>query len=146
MDVITIDDFFSNQRVVHFIIDQKELWNVYNHDPNQNGINFLIKPNSDKTQLSSVTDNGQFRILVSWEPQNLQSNSKATINFDITDIFLKNRPIAVNYDFSMTQNDRIIFQESGFSTDSKEKHNTAEFTIPNDVTGIVYLNFQKSWR
>jgi hypothetical protein len=141
-DVVTIDDFFSDQRVVHFIINPKELWNVFNLDPNHNDINFLIKPNSDKTQLSSVTDNGQFRILVSWEPEILKSNSKTTINFDITDIFLKNKPIAVNYDFSMTQNGRIIFQENGFSTDSKEKHNTAEFIIPNDVTGIVYLNFK----
>jgi hypothetical protein len=140
--IITIDDFFSDERIVHLIIDKNELWTVFNNDPNQRGINFLIKPNFDKTQLSSVTDNGQFRIIVSWEPQILQSNSKATINFDITDIFLKNRLIAVNYDFSMTQNDRIIFQENGFSTDSKEKHNTAEFIIPKDVTGIVYLNFK----
>jgi len=140
--IITIDDFFSNERMIHLIIDKNELWTVFNNDPNQRGINFLIKPNSDKTQLSSVTENGQFRIIASWEPQILQSNSEATINFDITDIFLKNRPIAVNYDFSMTQNDRVIFQEGGFSTDSKEEHNTAEFTIPKDVTGIVYLNFK----
>ena len=141
-DIVTIDDFFSDGRVVHFIISQKELWNVYNHDSNQNGMRFLIKPNSDDIQLSSVTENGQFRIIVSWEPQNLQSNSKATIYFDVTDIFLKNRPIAVNYDFSITQNDKIIFEQSGFSSDSKEKHNTAEFRIPDDVAGVVHLNFQ----
>jgi hypothetical protein len=141
-NVITIDDFFSNERIIHLIIDKNELWTIFNNDSNQQGINFLIKPNSDKTQLSSVTENGQFRIIASWEPQILQSNSKATINFDITDIFLKNRPIAVNYDFSMTQNERVIFHENGFSTDSKEEHNTAEFTIPKDVTGIVYLNFK----
>lgn len=141
-DVTTIDDFFSDGRVVHFIINQKELWNIYSHDPNQNGMNFLIKPNLDDIQLSSVTENGQFRIITSWEPENLQSNSKATIYFDVTDIFLKNRPIAVNYDFSITQNDKIIFKQSGLSSDSKEKHNIVEFTIPDDVTGIVHLNFQ----
>ena len=141
-DIVTIDDFFSDGRVVHFIISQKELWNIYNHDTNQSRMNFLIKPNSDDIQLSSVTENGQFRVLVSWEPQNLQSNSKTTIYFDITDIFLKNKPVAVNYDFSITQNDKIIFKQSGFSNDSKEKHNTAEFTIPDDVAGIVHLNFQ----
>ncbi|MEX2192866.1 MAG: peptidase [Nitrosarchaeum sp.] len=141
-NIVTIDDFFSDERVVHFIISQKELWNVYNHDQNQNGMHFLIKPNSDNIQLSSVTENGQFRILVSWEPQNLQSNSKATIYFDVIDIFLKDRPIAVNYDFSITQNDKIIFEQNGFSSDSKEKHNTAEFTIPDNVTGVVHLNFQ----
>jgi hypothetical protein len=141
-DVVTIDDFFSDERVVHFIINQKELWNIYNHDPNQHGINFLIKPNSDNIQLSSVTENGQFRIIVSWEPQNLKSNSAATIYFDITDIFLKNRPIAVNYDFSITQNNKKFFEQSGLSTDLKEKHNMIEFTIPRDISGIVYLNFQ----
>ena len=141
-DIVTIDDFFSERRVVHFIINQKELQNIYNNHQNQNRMNFLIKPNSDDIQLSSVTSNGQFRILVSWEPENLQSNSKARIYFDITDIFLKNRPIAVNYDFSITQNDKIIFKQNGISSDSKDKHNIAEFTIPNDISGIVQLNFQ----
>ncbi len=140
--IVTIDDFFPDTRVVHFIVNQKELWNVYNYNQSQNEIDFLIKPNSDDIQLSSVTENGQFRILVSWEPENLQSNSKARIYFDITDIFLKNKPVAVNYDFSITKNNNIIFEQSGFSNDSKEEHNLAEFTIPADVTGIVQLNFQ----
>jgi len=141
-NVSTIDDFFYENRVAHFIISQKELWTIYNNDSNQNGMNFLIQPNLNDNQLSSVTENGQFRILVSWEPENLKSNSKATIYFDVTDIFLKNRPIAVNYDFSITQNDKIIFEESGISSDSKDKHNIAEFTIPDDISGIVNLNFK----
>ena len=90
-DIVTIDDFFSNERVVHFIINQKELQNIYNNNPNQNGMTFLIKPNSDDIQLSSVTSNGQYRILVSWKPENLKSNSKATIYFDVIDVFLKNK-------------------------------------------------------
>ena len=141
-DIVTIDDFFSEGRVVHFIINQKELLNIFEKYENQNGMDFLIKPSSDKIQLSSVTDNGQFRVLVSWEPEIIKSNSQGKIIFDITDIFLKNRPIAVNYDFSITQNERIIYKQSGFSTDSKAEHNIAEFFIPEDITGIVHLNFQ----
>ncbi|EGP94509.1 hypothetical protein [Nitrosarchaeum koreense] len=141
-EIVTIDDFFSEERVVHFIISQKELQNIYNNHTIQNGMNFLIKPNSDDIQLSSVTSNGQFRIFVSWEPKNLQSNSKTTIYFDVIDVFLKNRPIAVNYDFSITQNEKIIFEQSGISSDSKDKHNIAEFTIPRDISGIVQLNFK----
>ncbi|CAD6368512.1 Secreted periplasmic Zn-dependent protease [metagenome] len=141
-NVTTIDDFFYSDRLVHFIISQKDLLNIYQTIQNQNEMNFLIKPISVGSQLSSVTENGQFRIIVSWNPEYLQSNSKATIYFDITDIFLKNRPIAVNYDFSVSQNDQIIFEETGISSDSKEKHNIAEFTIPENVSGIVHLNFQ----
>ena len=141
-DIVNIDDFFSEERVVHFIIYQKELLKVFDNNPNQNGMNFVIKPDKDYSHLSSVTENGQFRILVSWEPEHLQSNSKAKIIFDVTDIFLKNRPIATEYEFSMTQGERIIFEQNGISTESKEQHNFAEFTIPEDVTGIVHLNFR----
>ena len=140
-DVATIDDFFSDERIVHFIIYQKELLNVLENGSNDNGMNFVIKPDRDYSHLSSVTENGQFRILVSWEPENLQSGSDAKILFDVTDVFLKNKPVSTNYDFSVTQNNKIIYQQSGTSTDSREEHNVTEFTIPHDVTGIVNLNF-----
>jgi len=141
-DVVNIDDFFSNERIVHFIIYQKELTNIFQNNQNQNGMNIVIKPDLDYLHLSSVTDNGQFRILVSLEPENLKSNTKAKIIFDVTDIFLKNRPVSTKYDFSMTLNEQIIFQQSGISTDSKDEHNVVEFMVPDDVTGIVYLNFK----
>jgi hypothetical protein len=141
-DIVNIDDFFSDGRVVHFIIYQKELQKIFDNKSNQNGMDFVIKPDRDYTHLSAVTDNGQFRILVSSEPENLKSNSNAKILFDVTDIFLKNKPVATNYEFSMTQGERIIFEQSGTSTDSKDKHNIAEFVIPADVTGIVNLNFK----
>ena len=141
-NIITIDDFFSDGRIVHFIINQKELFNIFNTNENQDGMNFLVTPNSDEIQLSSITENGQFRVLVSSEPSNLKSDSNAKINFNIMDVFFKNRPIAVTYDFSMTQNGKTIYQQSGTSTDSKEESDTAEFTIPKDVTGIAHLNFE----
>jgi len=50
--------------------------------------------------------------------------------------------ISLFYDFSVTQNDNVIYQQSGISTDSREEHNVAEFVIPEDVTGIVHLNFR----
>ena len=56
--------------------------------------------------------------------------------------FLKNLPIATNYEFSMTQEDNIIFEQKGVSTDSKEENNVVEFLIPEDITGIVNLNFK----
>ena len=126
---------------MHFIIYQKELLKVLENGSNENGMSFLITPDRDYPRMSSVTENGQFRILASWEPENLQSGSDAKILFDVTDVFLKNKPVSTNYDFSITQNDKVIYQQSGISTDSREEHNVAEFMIPQDVTGIVHLNF-----
>ena len=141
-NIITIDDFFSEGRIVHFIINQNELWNIFDQNKNQEGMEFLIKPNSDKTEFSSVTANGQFRVLVTTEPENLKSNSKAKINFNIMDVFLKNKPIAVPYDFTMTIIGKTIHQQSGTSTDSRDQYNTIEITIPDDSSGVAYLNFK----
>ncbi len=141
-DVVTIDDFFSDERVIHFIIYQRELMNVFENSSGQSGMDFIIKPNLDYVHLSSVTDNGQFRILVSSEPENLKSNSNVKVIFDVTDIFLKNRLISTSYVFSMTQGDRIIFEQNGISTDSQDEYNVVEFMIPEDVSGIVNLNFK----
>jgi hypothetical protein len=141
-NIVTIDDFFSDKRIIHFIINQNELWNVYNQTENLERMDFLVKPSSGKNEFSSVTENGQFRVLVSSEPENLKSNSNAKINFNIMDIFLKNRPIAVTYDFSMTTIGKTIHQQSGTSTDSKDQYNSIDIKIPSDVSGIAYLNFK----
>ena len=140
-DIVNVDDFFTEGRVVHFIIYQKELLNIFENNSNQNGMNFVIKPDRDYTHLSSVTENGQFRILASWEPEILESNSDAKIIFDVTDIFLKNKPVSTNYEFSITQDDKLLFEQNGVSTDSKTEHNVVDFTVPDNLYGIVNLNF-----
>ena len=140
-DVATIDDFFADGRIVHSIIYQTELFKVLENGSNENGMNFVIKPDRNYPHLSSVTENGQFRILVSWEPENLKSGSDAKILFDVTDVFLKNKPVSTNYEFSVTQNNKVISHQNGISTDSREEHNVAEFMVPQDVSGIVNLNF-----
>ena len=140
-DIVNVDDFFTEGRVVHFIIYQKELLNIFENNSNQNGMNFVIKPDRDYTHLSSVTENGQFRILASWEPEILESNSDAKIIFDVTDIFLKNKPVSTNYEFSITQDDKLLFEQNGVSTDSKTEHNVVDFTVPDNLSGIVNLNF-----
>ena len=140
-DIVNVDDFFTEGRVVHFIIYQKELLNIFENSSNQNGMNFIIKPDRDYTHLSSVTENGQFRILASWEPEILESNSDAKIIFDVTDIFLKNKPVSTNYEFSITQDGELLFEQNGVSTDSKTEHNVVDFTVPDNLSGIVNLNF-----
>ena len=61
--------------------------------------------------------------------------------FDVTDIFLKNKPVSTNYEFSITQDDKLLFEQNGISTDSKTEHNVVNFAIPDNLSGIVNLNF-----
>lgn len=141
-DVVQVDDFFTDWRTVHFIIPQRILFEMLEDNQNLDRMDFVILPDRSYPHMSSVTENGQFRILTQWEPENLRSGSDARILFDVTDIFLKNRPIAASYEFSVTHDGKTIFEQKGTSSDSRETHNIAEFVMPEDVSGIVHLNFE----
>ena len=139
-DIVTIDDFLDDERTVHFIVNQQEIWNVFEENTDS-VMNFVITPKS-KTQLSSVTDNGQFGVLVSWEPERLESNSEAVLSFAITDLFFKDKAVAVDYDLSVVYNDVTLFGQSGTSADASDGHSTARFRIPDGTSGIIHVNFE----
>jgi hypothetical protein len=139
---ITLDEFSEVQRIVHIVLNRDDLLELYQKQKDDtNKMDFLLKPQSENLPLSTVTGNGQFRIVLDWEPKNVSSGSKVNFYFDIMDIFLKDRPISVNYDLSIVHDGKVIFTKNGTSTGSKNEHNKAEFVIPKDVKGIITLQF-----
>ena len=141
--VITIDDFSDENRIIHLVLSQNELLQLSEKLQNQsNKIEFAVMPTKKNLPLSTITENGQFRINLSWEPQNIQSGSKTKFLFDIMDIFLLDRPVSVSYDLSIIHDGKKIFQKSGISTDLKTEHNTVEFIIPDNATGQIMVWFK----
>ena len=138
--VITIDGFSEKQRIVHLVLNQNDLREIFEKQKeNSDEMNFLIKPLNDV--ISTVTGNGQFRITLDWEPKDIRSGSEVVFSFDITDVFLKNRPVSVSYDLSLIHQEKVIFTTNGISTDSKEGHNEVKVFIPEGISGPVTLQF-----
>ena len=106
-----------------------------------NRMNFLLKPLRENLPLSTVTGNGQFRIVLDWEPKDVRSGSKVIFYFDIMEVFLKDRPVSVSYDLSIIHDGKVLFTQNGISTGSKEEHNKAEFVIPKNVKGVITVQF-----
>ncbi|MDX1596961.1 MAG: peptidase, partial [Nitrosopumilaceae archaeon] len=136
--VVNVDDFFSDSRIVHLIVNQKEIQRIYEQENHDSYMHFLVKPSPD-ARLSSVTSNGQFRILASVEPSDLEPGSNAKVTFDITDVFLRNKPVSTSYEFSITYNENIIYSEKGVS--SENKPTVVEFNVPDNVNGLGFLHF-----
>ena len=140
--VITIDEFSENQRIVHIVLNQNDLRDILeNQKQDDNDMRFSLTP-IDNAQLSTVTGNGQFRITVDWEPKDIKSNSEVIFSFDITDVFLKNRPVAVDYELSLVHNQNVIANTNGVSSDVKGQRNEFKVFIPNGVSGPVTLQFE----
>ncbi len=140
--VITIDGFSEVQRIIHIVLNQNDLLELYSKQKEgSNEMNFLLKPKRENLPLSTVTGNGQFRIVLDWEPKIARSDSKIIFFFDIMDVFLKDRPVSVSYDLSVLHDDKIIFTQSGISTSSKNEHNIAAFVIPKNIKGVITIQF-----
>jgi hypothetical protein len=103
---------------------------------------FGFSPAQSDLPLSNVTENGQYRINLSWEPQNIQSGSLTTFMVDVTDVFLLDRPVLVNYDLSIIYGDKTVFQKNSTSTGLKAELDMIEFLVPDDVTGPIILQFE----
>jgi len=64
--MINIDDFSSNDRIVHVVVSQKELQEIFsNNEFSENKITMTVNPESD-LPLSGVTENGQFKVNLCW--------------------------------------------------------------------------------
>ena len=139
--MVNIDDFSANDRLVHIVVSQQELQEIFSNNLfNENLVTITIKPESD-LPLSGVTENGQFKINLWWDDE-LRSGQTVTLRYDILDTFLKDKPISVPYDLKVFHNGKEIDSKRGISTDTKTDSNSFEFNIPSDVSGIVIFKFE----
>ncbi len=137
--VITIDDFSEVERIVHLVLNQNDLHDL-NSKINTDGMNFELKPR-DGAVLSTVTGNGQYRISLETNPKEVKSGSETTFVFDVTDVFLKGRPIMASYEVSLIHQGNEFFNKSGISSGSKDIHDEFTAFIPEDVTGPITVQF-----
>ena len=139
--VLTIDDFSPQNRLVHLVLNQNNLLEISRAiDGFPNKMDFSIMPSADNLPLTTMTENAQFKLNLSWEPQNIESGSTATFSFEVIDAFLLDRQVAVSYDLSILHDGEKIIDTSGFSTDVGS--NMIKFDIPDDVTGVITLQFE----
>jgi hypothetical protein len=139
--VLTIDDFSAQNRVAHLVLNQNDILEISKKAGGlTNKMDFSVMPSADNLPLTTMTENAQFKLNLSWEPQNIESGSTVTFFFDVLDAFLLDRPVSVSYNLSILDDDERIYQTSGVSNASG--HNMIEFDVPDDVTGIITLQFE----
>jgi len=138
--VINIDDFSKDERIIHVVISQTELMDLFENEKiTGDKIVLEIKPNSNV--LMGLTENSQFKIMLDWEPHKIKSGENIMLKFDILDVFLKDRPISVSYDLNVIHDNVMIFSENGISTGVKDTQNRVEFLVPENVAGPITVKF-----
>ena len=138
--VINIDDFSKDERIIHVVISQTELMDLFeNEEITGDKIVLEIKPSSNV--LMGLTENSQFKVTLDWEPRKIKSGQNMMLEFDILDVFLKDRPISVNYNLDVIHDNVSFFSENGVSTGVKDTQNRVEFLLPENVAGPITIKF-----
>jgi len=138
--VINIDDFSKDERIIHLVISQAELMDLFeNEEIVGNEIVLEVKPSSNV--LMGLTENSQFKVMLDWEPHKIIAGENIMLGFDILDVFLKDRPISVSYELNVIHDEVVLFREKGVSTGSKDVQNQVEFMIPEGISGKSVIKF-----
>jgi len=139
--VITIDDFSAENRVVHIVLNQNDILKISkNVEGSHNNMHFSIMPSADNLPLTTMTENAQFKLNLSWEPQNIKSGSSTTFYYEIFDAFYTDRQVSVNHDLSIFHDGEEIGQASIVSADMG--FSMIEFDVPDYVSGVMTLQFE----
>ena len=105
-----------------------------------NKMDFSIMPSADNLPLTTMTENAQFKINLSWEPQSIKSGSTTTFYYEILDAFYVDRQVSVSYDLSIFHDGEEIGQTSIVSADMG--FSVIEFDVPDNVSGVMTLQFE----
>jgi len=139
--VITIDDFSAENRVMHLVLNQNDILELSKKiDGFPNKMDFSIMPSADNLPLTTMTENAQFKINLSWKPQNIKSGSTTTFYYEIFDAFYVDRQVSVRHDLSIFHDGEEIARTSDDGVVAAGTY--VEFDVPDDVSGVMTLQFE----
>ena len=139
--LITIDDFSAENRLVHLVLNQNDILKMSKKIGGlANTMDFSIMPSTDNLPLTTMTENAQFKLNLSWEPQNIESGSTVTFFYEIFDVFYVDRQVSVRHDLSIFHDGKEIARTSGDGVVAAGTY--VEFDVPDDVNGVMTLQFE----
>lgn len=142
---ISIDDYSSDERIVHLIIYKEELAKIAAQQTNtKQEMDFSLTPsNTTSFPIIQYTRNAQYKVSLSWDPPKILPGSTTRFSFQVLDPYLINKTVdSIDYDFSIIAGKNgSIFHKSG-TTDNSGNINTIDAQIPSNYTGPITIAFE----
>ena len=142
---ISIDDYSSDERIVHLILYKEELAAIAKQqDGTKQEMDFSLSPsNTTSFPIIQYTRNAQYKMSLSWDPPKILPSSTTRFSFQVLDPYLINKTVdSIDYDFSIIAGKNgVIFHKSG-TTDNDGKMNVIDAQFPSNYTGPITIAFE----
>ena len=115
---VTADGFSDHQTTIHLVLAREDIFRLLEmHDAEPSGMNFEMRVRENSPQ-GTTTTNGEFLVKAGSEPPNLRSGQDAVIHFTISEAFLRNTPVSVPYEVTVTGGGAMLYENAGRSLGS----------------------------
>ena len=149
--VVTIDDLtLDGGRIVHMVLNQNDLYYLLGRQGQEGaaeghgGLMRFELEAGERAPLGATAENGQFRVSVGWDPWYVRSGGDVEFGFNITDVFLRDRPVSAEYDVSLVHEESgaVIASASGATDASQRTGATLAASVPAGMGGPAVLRFE----
>ena len=143
---VVVDDYSENDRIVHLILSQPELFSIKDDASKiSQDMLFTIEPGSEvKLPLSYHTSNVQYQVDLWWDPPVIQSNQQTKFYVDISELYVavkKQKP--VTYDFVLKQDGKELFRKTiNAQMNVQPKSFFVEHVFSNDNAGPILVSIE----
>ncbi|MDE1769623.1 MAG: hypothetical protein KGI28_03580 [Thaumarchaeota archaeon] len=142
---ISIDDYSSDERIVHLILYKQDLANVAKMQQNQKQeMDFTVSPSNETGfPIIQYTRNAQYKVSLSWDPPKILPGTTTKFRFQVLDPYLINKTVdSIGYDFSIIAGKMgSVFHTSG-QTNSDGSASIVSVPMPANYTGPITIAFE----
>jgi hypothetical protein len=141
---ITVDDFTTDSRIVHIVLNQKDLYEIVGSIQDKAKIEFTVSPSAqDKFPLLAYTNNAVFQTGLSWEPTPIMPGQKTRFFVDITRYFAPKIQEDAKFDFVVKQHGKELYRESVTGLiGAPEKTNFHDYAFSEQNLGPAIISIE----
>ena len=141
---VTIDDYSEDARIVHLVINQRDLLEMADK-LNKQQMHFTVMPSKNvQFPLKANTGNAQFEVGLSWDPPEIHPGQNVNFYVDFNELFTDKKPKGTAYDFVLSQHgSEILRKKSTGMTNSATKTNIESYTFSSDNLGPVIVSIKQ---
>ncbi len=141
--VVTIDDYSSDGRTVHLVINREELKQMREQamESSISEMFFELSSSNDLgLPLESTTPDMKYQVNLSWEPEIIKAGEDVTFLLQTNELFTDKSNKNIEYEVEMSYDGNQIYKEHISGSVNSETADEIQFRFPPENIGTVTLN------
>lgn len=138
---VLIDDFAQGYRTVHIVLNRDHLEGLYEAGRLGSVMDFSVGPAGGGLPFSTVTYNGQYRIIAEVEPRPAAPGASLDVSYRIEDVFIRDRPVAAAHRTYAEWGGERFFERDGVSR-GDGGYDRFSAQVPGSARGVMHVGFE----